>query len=71
MSSNIEKKHEWAGHMDSTIGFSQDYTSFKLVGYILLLPFSFPSFFPFPFLFFSKLALAFVLGSYTFIIWFF
>ena len=62
ISLNIKKKNELAGHMDFTFEFSHSYTFSKFASYRLLLPFSFPLFFPFPYLFFSKLARTSILG---------
>jgi hypothetical protein len=53
---NIEKKNELAGYMDFTLEFLHSYTFSKVASYMYLLHFSFPSFFPLHFLFFSKLA---------------
>ena len=48
------KKHEWENHMNCTLEFSHGYTFSKFAGNKLLLPFSFPSFFSFHFLFFPN-----------------
>jgi len=60
------RKHEWAGHMDSTLEFSHGYTFFKLAGYRLLLSLSFPFFFSFHFLLYPKLTGPSILGLWTF-----
>jgi hypothetical protein len=52
--------------MDTSLEFSQDYTFSKLAGYRLLLPFSFPFSFLFPFYYLQSLPDLFVLGFWTF-----